>query len=523
MRIDSLILIGPPTPSLEGLATANCLQHFNANYFYYTYIDPVVSTAPSPPISFTQHNLDDNNRKMLSDLFQERVTSPSTSQLTTFREVLKLATILTLSDNKSIFLDSSTVTTKPIHLFTEKGFIRIFASKNYHLPYYHTIDNLLKLDRRATFSFLPNLFPFTRELSQLFIGYIETRHKKSWQQSLLDNVDFNHPDSFSATETLGTFMLSVLGSKITPIFDKHASISVPDLPNSIAKPFVRVQITNQKPYDALSIETISFSQYAKSIQRKLLDYARIPWRLLRVRKVLNLLCGTKQPLNNHRVLSDFLSARFQNTSDLNVVQVGANDGVQNDPLRPFLITPNSYKALLVEPLSNYLEDLHALYGSRKDVKLLNAAVGSQSGTLTLYHIPREIALQMNGDGPQNNWALGQGSFSKSTVVFWIHQNCFRGEAYRERLNEWIDSIEETTVPMVTTDSLIDDDPNNTLVVIDVQGYESEVVRGLDKSRLPRWIVIEEDTDDPTARRLLLSLGYELLSSGPNLIFEHPLG
>ena len=47
----------------------------------------------------------------------------------------------------------------------------------------------------------------------------------------------------------------------------------------------------------------------------------------------------------------------------------------------------------------------------------------------LYFIPPKVADQMNGDGPFNNWAHGQGSFNLDVVIYCIKKNIFIFLAY----------------------------------------------------------------------------------------------
>ena len=157
---------------------------------------------------------------------------------------------------------------------------------------------------------------------------------------------------------------------------------------------------------------------------------------------------------------------------------------------------------------------------RNDIEVIQAAAGCRHGELKLYYIPSLTAKEMNGNGPENDWAKGQGSFSKSHVVYWIWQNTFRGELYRSKVSEWIDSICCQSVQLVKTSALLAGfDPSRTLVVIDTQGFELDVVLGLDCESMPRWVVIEQDTGSLSAESYLVSVGYRKLNSGHDVVFE----
>jgi FkbM family methyltransferase len=217
-------------------------------------------------------------------------------------------------------------------------------------------------------------------------------------------------------------------------------------------------------------------------------------------------------------LSIELGKIFDSQIDLDVVQIGANDGIQSDPLRQFFQSPLNYSAKLVEPIPHYCEKLLGLYGGRGDIEILNVSVGSQTGTLELFHISPPIAHEMNGEGPANNWALGQGSSSRATVVYWIYKNAWRGDAYTKQIPDYIAAIERISVPMVPTRELINF-PKKTLLVVDVQGMDSEIIMGLDKNALPRWIVLEEDLGKEMATTILTDLGYSATRIGTDVLFE----
>ena len=84
-----------------------------------------------------------------------------------------------------------------------------------------------------------------------------------------------------------------------------------------------------------------------------------------------------------------------------IVQIGANDGIQNDPLRKHLLKPGNYTAVLIEPLPFFIESLQKLYNSRNDIKIIQAAAGEVNGYRILYYIPNNVAYMMNGDGPDD--------------------------------------------------------------------------------------------------------------------------
>lgn len=226
-------------------------------------------------------------------------------------------------------------------------------------------------------------------------------------------------------------------------------------------------------------------------------------------------CGQKDEID------DFLHEYFKSNLTKTIVQIGANDGEMCDLLRPFFKkNSGSYKAILVEPMPFYANKLKSLYKDRPDIKIINAAMGEVERTETLYFIPPNVADLMNGDGPPNNWAHGQGSFDKNNVIHWIQQNSFRGDDYRKNIPYFLSCIESIEVPTLRTANIM---PNcgNLLIVIDVQGFELQVLSGLDWSVSPAYIMLEDDlgkTDSVFA--YLEAKGYRYLCGKLDKVFVH---
>jgi FkbM family methyltransferase len=222
-----------------------------------------------------------------------------------------------------------------------------------------------------------------------------------------------------------------------------------------------------------------------------------------------------------RFLTDF----FRSAPTATVLQIGANDGVMNDPLRPFLPTHQG-QIVLVEALPHYCASLRQLYRDQKNVNIAALLVASREEERDFYYIRPAVADLMDGDGPPNRWAHGQGSFSKSTVVDWIVKNQFRGQSYRQNLQMFIDSIECYRLASVTLSSLV-----NTyqlgqidLVVLDVQGAEYEILsslKGIEK--YPRFIIYEDDSslsdqDRSGLESMLTTMGYVFIAGNSDRLW-----
>jgi FkbM family methyltransferase len=226
------------------------------------------------------------------------------------------------------------------------------------------------------------------------------------------------------------------------------------------------------------------------------------------------------------IWSHLLSSRSQNeflgrffgsatpTDPRFVIQVGANDGEMCDPLRPYLAKSDaeSVSAVLIEPVPYYVGKLEELYRQQQHIQVVNAACSAKAERRTLYYIDPAMASLMNGDGPDNDWAHGQGSFDRDTIVFWIEQNRFRGAWYNKNISKFIDAIQSLELDVIPLSSVPLSNNNERLcLVIDVQGFEYDVLCGVNWSAPPAFVIYEDDMGkgQPVAD-LLTEKGYHLI-------------
>lgn len=157
---------------------------------------------------------------------------------------------------------------------------------------------------------------------------------------------------------------------------------------------------------------------------------------------------------------------------LTVVQVGANGATTEDPLIGAIECNPDLKAYLIEPLLHYCNLLQSTHQTRIDrVKIVNAAISNKREKKEFFYIHNAVADEMDGEGPYNRWAHGQGSFDKETIIHWIKQNEFRGSHYRANIEKYIaaiqcNNIETRTLGDITHEFHIKD---IDALIVDVQG------------------------------------------------------
>jgi FkbM family methyltransferase len=182
-----------------------------------------------------------------------------------------------------------------------------------------------------------------------------------------------------------------------------------------------------------------------------------------------------------------------------VVQVGANDGVANDPIRQ-IIRQFALPALLIEPLPDRFEQLVENYKNDTQVICERCAIDITDGYRTMYRI-----------SPQAQhypvWAQGLATFDLPTLL-----------KVRAELPDVADSIEQLEVPTSRLDSLLTKHKIESLLLlqVDAEGYDYTIVRNvIECNLLPPLIHYEyihlSFQDQYACRELLSSHGYLFLN------------
>jgi hypothetical protein len=427
------------------------------------------------------------------------------------QQLIKLAALRKSSHlDRIVIWDADTIPLREISFFDTQGNCRYFFGSEYHLPYFKNIDRLMGLDKAHPDSFIAQNFPITGKQIESFFSFIEKRHSANWWDAVIDSIDFDEWSGFSEYETLGTF---VSHFEHQPLTMQPGTWSRNGQQAWVSNK-IRSGESRKTKHDFVAVETWARDKWVGGFLRRVLGVLGV--YLLKARSFV----ASVVKFPSAAIQMDTRLAKiFESPDGIDVIQVGANDGIQNDPLRKFLRNPGSFSARLVEPIPFYSKRLRGLYLDRPDVEIIDCAAGSQESIIDIYHIAPAKAMKMNGDGPPNNWALQQGSSSRATVVYWIYKNSWRGGDYKRSIPEWIGAVEKLRVRVVPTRELIRS-PHKTLLVIDVQGMETGVLLGLSKSNLPRWVVIDESLGYTSARKLLIGWGYREILSGGDSLFEY---
>lgn len=190
------------------------------------------------------------------------------------------------------------------------------------------------------------------------------------------------------------------------------------------------------------------------------------------------------------------------------LEIGANDGVTIDPLRPF-VERFGWRGVMVEPIPQTFHKLTANFADYPQVKLVNAAIGKQDGEQTIYTVREQ-------PGQSDHGSL-YASFRKEAVlsqVRWIPDVAER--------------IEELRVPCYTLSTLLDETQIGPVDIlqIDAEGYDAEILKMVDFDRLNPSIIQFEHTmlskaEIEECARMLILRGYKLTRDPLDMIAYRP--
>jgi FkbM family methyltransferase len=182
------------------------------------------------------------------------------------------------------------------------------------------------------------------------------------------------------------------------------------------------------------------------------------------------------------------------------VQVGAHDGVLDDPLRK-LILEHGLAGLMIEPLPDIFDRLCANYATSPNLVFENVAVDVAEGSATIYRVTKHAAFS----------------------AYWQGMSSFEKENLRKQgvPKKYIESIE---VPAFTLQSLLlkHKIAAVSLLQVDTEGYDYAIVKAaLDAGILPKIINYEHCHLVPNVRLackcLLDSRGYRFIEVGKDTL------
>ncbi|MEX2436575.1 MAG: FkbM family methyltransferase [Candidatus Paceibacterota bacterium] len=188
--------------------------------------------------------------------------------------------------------------------------------------------------------------------------------------------------------------------------------------------------------------------------------------------------------------------------NIKFISIGANDGVVNDPLAPY-IYKYKWEGIFIEPLPQYFKELKKNYGNNQNISLENIAINNKEGFKDICFI--------SSKAPFITKLLGKrlASFHKKVI-----------EDHSWYIPKIKQNIEKMSVPVKPLNYILEKynywDAN--IVIIDVEGHELKIIKTIDfKKFQPKIIYFEikhlSKDDEIEAKEILKNEGYALSSLG----------
>ncbi|MCD6051977.1 MAG: methyltransferase FkbM family, partial [Verrucomicrobia bacterium] len=114
--------------------------------------------------------------------------------------------------------------------------------------------------------------------------------------------------------------------------------------------------------------------------------AKLSWALKRHPRLFDAIRSASRSIGSRSPVYDKLAAFFRAHSGGTFVQIGANDGISNDPIREFIVDNEQWRGAFVEPMPYLLEQCRHNYRSCQPgrFRFINAAVSNITGQLEMW-------------------------------------------------------------------------------------------------------------------------------------------
>ena len=194
--------------------------------------------------------------------------------------------------------------------------------------------------------------------------------------------------------------------------------------------------------------------------------------------------------------------------DIFFIQIGANDGIRNDPLLS-LRNKYSWKGILIEPQKSAFRKLQHNFEGNRNLVLVNAAISNKSGVQQLYRLSFS----------EEEWATARSSFKRETLKRSIDAGIVDKLAIAHGIE--VPSSKESYITSEPVQSLTFDDLVKTynvdhvdFLLIDTEGFDYEILKLIDLRRYKPLIVFYEYKhlsleDYRSSVQLMRSCGYKL--------------
>jgi FkbM family methyltransferase len=207
------------------------------------------------------------------------------------------------------------------------------------------------------------------------------------------------------------------------------------------------------------------------------------------------------------VLTQYLAKN--DPKDFFFVQIGAHNGIANDPIRKYVFK-YGLRGILLEPQKEIFASLLENYKEHPQLIFENVAISDKNETKSLYKI-RSHAQNLP------KWADQLASFSKQTIL-----------CHGDVIPNIASLIDVANVQCITLYALLDkyEIADVDLLQIDAEGYDYEIIKTIDFDKVkPRMIHFEHKhlnaRDTGNCVKFLMKNGYQITFSGSDAIAYTP--
>jgi len=224
-------------------------------------------------------------------------------------------------------------------------------------------------------------------------------------------------------------------------------------------------------------------------------------------------------MNSEHLLGLIENKYESELSNFTILQIGANDGVQDDLIRP-LITKHNLKSHLVEPIKEHYENLCSNYTHFPNVKCHNLAISDIDG--------EKIMTTIEYDESLPTWCKGLSTFDITRNFL----SGFGGYQLKDDLrnsklfNKIKNSRTEIVVPTKTLNTFLTENEIDSIdvFVTDAEGHDFIIFNQLDYFKYsPKFIILETHTlsqrDKNVIVKKLVDNGYDILECSWDTIAE----
>jgi FkbM family methyltransferase len=190
--------------------------------------------------------------------------------------------------------------------------------------------------------------------------------------------------------------------------------------------------------------------------------------------------------------------------DLVFVEIGAYDGVQNDPVHSFVKTYR-WVGVVVEPNPKAFAALKENYRGQPGISLENVAISNSLGERMFYYLPSEYS--------EPNWLQQIGTFERHAI-----------ELNLAALPELLPKVQTKMVKTITLAELVRRNrvPRIDLLIVDAEGMEWEIISQISElASIPKYILFEWTCLAQEALAKLVTFlrnqHYEMYSCGPDAL------